>query len=158
MPTTTLIFTSPAFPADGVIPSTYTCDAGESSPPLTISGAPEGTESFVLIMEDPDVPTQVKPDGKFLHWVAFNIPGNTKDIKENEMPGMGGANDTGEVGYIGPCPPKEFEPSEHRYIFTLYALDTMLDLEPGASREDVEREMNGHRIGEAQLVARYRRI
>lgn len=158
MATTSLILTSPAFPVDGAIPTPYTCDADQTSPPLSIAGAPDGTKSFVLILEDPDVPVQVKPDGKYLHWVVFNIPGDTRAIAENEMVGVGGANDTGEIGYVGPCPPKEYEPSEHRYIFMLYALDTMLDLEPGASREDVERAMGGHIIGETQLIGRYHRI
>ena len=158
MATTTLILTSPAFDSDASIPPQYTCDAEQASPPLSIAGVPEGTKSFVILVEDPDVPTQIKPDGKYLHWVVFNIPPDKTEIASNESVGTGGANDTGEIGYVGPCPPKEFEPSEHRYIFSLYALDAMLDLKAGASREDVESAMGGHIIGETQLIARYRRI
>lgn len=154
---TTLILTSPAFQADASIPMQYTCEGEHTPPPLSIAGAPEGTQSFALIVEDPDVPLPIKPDGKFLHWVLFNIPAGTTEIGPTGSVGVSGLNDAGEEGYAPPCPPKEYEPSEHRYIFSLYALDTMLPLKARASREEVTLAMEGHIIGETQLIGKYKK-
>lgn len=157
MASTSLILSSAAFADGGSIPAQYTCDGDQTPPPLSITGAPEGTQSLALIVEDPDAPIQVKPDGKFLHWVLFNIPAATTEIGPTGSVGMPGLNGAGEEGYTGPCPPKEYEPSEHRYIFTLYALDALLSLHSGATREEVVQAMEGHIIGEAQLIGRYRK-
>ena len=154
---TTLVLTSSAFQPDGSIPSQYTCDGDHTPPPLSIAGAPEGTQSFALIMEDPDVPTPVKPDGKFLHWVLFNIPATTTEIGPTGSVGVQGLNGAGAEGYTGPCPPKEYEPQEHRYIFSLYALDAELSLTAGATREEVVQAMEGHILGETQLIGRYKK-
>ncbi len=159
MATSTLTLTSPAFAEGASIPSRFTCDGDRSvSPPLSIGGVPEGTKSLALIMDDPDVPKALHADGVFDHWVLFNIPAETREIPEGGTVGVPGANGAGKNAYTGPCPPPQYEPSEHRYIFNLYALDETLPLQAGAGRADVEKAMQGHILGQAQLVARYKRI
>lgn len=149
--------TSTAFSANASIPSQYTCDGTQASPPLTIAGTPEGTQSFVLIFEDLDVPRQLKPDGVFLHWLVFNIPGSISEITENAQIGVLGANSLGKNAYASPYPPPEYEPSEHRYVFTLSALDKVLSLKIGASKDEVTSAMRGHVIRQTQLIGRYKR-
>ena len=153
----TLSLSSSAFESGDTMPSEYTCDADEVSPPLSVAGAPEGTRSFVLVMEDPDVPKIVKPDGVFLHWLVFNIPSEMQEVPEGGMVGVSGHNGMGKEGYIGPCPPPQYEPSEHRYFFKLYALDSMLGLSAGATKEEVMQAMQGHILGETELMGRYKR-
>lgn len=160
--TTMLTLTSSAFGHNGIIPSTYTCDdKRDLNPPLSISGVPEGAKSLALIMDDPDVPKALKSDGMFDHWVLFNIPpppaGGTLEIASGVTVGTPGANGAGKNQYTGPCPPREYEPSEHRYFFKLYALNIELPLEAGASKADVEKAMEGHIVGETELVGRYKR-
>lgn len=157
MATTSLSLTSPAFDAGESIPSKYTCEGAQTSPPLAISGVPAETKTLALLMDDPDVPKKVKPDGMFDHWVLFNIPATTTEIAEGSNAGIVGENGGGISEYTGPCPPKEYEPSEHRYFFKLYALDTALPLSARASKTDVERAMKGHVIAETQLVAKYKK-
>jgi Raf kinase inhibitor-like YbhB/YbcL family protein len=157
MATSTLTLTSTAFTQNSSIPSQYTCDGSQVSPPLTISGAPEGTKSYALIVEDPDVPKQVLPSGLFVHWVLFNIPASITEITEGAQVGTDGANGAGKAAYAGPCPPPQYEPSEHRYFFKLYALDRELSLKAGVSKEDVEKAMQGHILAEAQLIGKYKR-
>lgn len=148
---------SPAFGDGARIPSQYTCDEDQPSPPLSIAGTPKGTKSFALLMEDPDVPKQIKPDGLFVHWILFNIPAETIDIPENAVLGAEGMNGSGKQGYVGPCPPTQYEPSKHRYFFHLYALDTELDLQPGATKEELLHAMEGHILEETQLIGTYKR-
>ncbi len=161
MATSSLALTSPAFDDNGNIPSKFTCDAkgtdSQVSPALSISGVPLGAVSLALIMDDPDVPKQLKPDGVFDHWVLFDIPPETKEIPEGGSAGIVGANGSGKHSYTGPCPPKQYEPSEHRYVFKLYVLDTMLSLDAGASKPDVEQAMEGHIIAQTQRIGRYKR-
>ncbi len=153
-----LKLTSFAFAHDGKIPAKYTCDEDRFlSPALTINGAPGGTSSFVLIMDDPDVPKIVRPDGVFNHWVLFNIPASTTEIGEGEVVGTVGNNGRDEARYTGPCPPPEYEPSEHRYIFSLYALDTELSLSVGATKGEVLSAMRGHILEQAELTGLYKR-
>lgn len=159
---TTLTLTSSAFEHNGIIPSTYTCDdKRDLNPPLTISGVPEGAKSLALIMDDPDVPKALKPDGMFDHWVLFNMPsppaGGTLEIASGATVGTPGKNGAGKNQYTGPCPPREYEPSEHRYFFKLYALDGMLSLQAGATKADVEKAMEGHIVEQTELVGRYKR-
>lgn len=157
--------TSTAFENGGIIPSQYTCDGAGYNPPLAISGVPEGTQSLALIMDDPDVPKQLKPDGVFDHWILFNMPPGTTEIPENAapstMPGTHGTNGRGTAGYVPPCPPSHYEPNEHRYLFTLYALNAELDLPEGATKEQVLGAIHGraagHLIESAQLIGKYRR-
>ncbi|OHB19612.1 MAG: kinase inhibitor, partial [Parcubacteria group bacterium RIFCSPHIGHO2_01_FULL_56_18] len=125
---------------------------------LSIGGVPEGTKSLALIMDDPDVPKVLRADGVFDHWVLFNIPADTREIPEGGSIGVAGANSAGKNAYAGPCPPPQYEPSEHRYVFKLYALDSELPLQAGATKEEVEKAMEGHILGQTQLVGRYKRI
>jgi Raf kinase inhibitor-like YbhB/YbcL family protein len=111
-----------------VIPSKYTCDSDKTlSPPLTISGAPKGTEMFVLVMDDPDVPKQLRQNGVFDHWVMYGIPPSTRQISEGGTAGNPGLNSADVAAYTGPCPPGDYQPAEHRYRFTLYAVSTTLN-------------------------------
>jgi Raf kinase inhibitor-like YbhB/YbcL family protein len=153
MSTTTAVadvtVTSPAFITGGEIPKQYGC-AGESlSPPLSFAGVPAGTKSLALIMTDPDA-----PGGLFTHWVVWNIPPDKASIAEGRSPGGSeGKNSFGKRGYGAPCPPT----GSHRYIFDVYALDTTLDLAPGAGREDVENAMRGHVLAKGQTLGTYRK-
>ncbi len=149
---------SSAFSEGGSIPSQYTCDAKQISPPLSIHGAPDATKSFALIVEDRDVPKNLKPDGVFLHWVMFNIPGATREIGVGEIAGSEGASGNGVAGYVGPCPPPEYDPAEHHYYFDLYALDAVLNLSQGADVSALRSTMEGHIIAHTTLTARYARM
>ena len=113
--------------------------------------------SFALVMDDPDVPKQLKPDGVFDHWVVFNIPATATKIEAAGAVGIAGANGAGKNTYTGPCPPPQYEPSEHRYFFRLYAVDVMLRLEAGATKAQVLEAIRGHVLEEAELMGRYKR-
>ncbi len=152
-----LTLTSIAFAEGEHIPAKYTCDGENISPPLSIADAPPDTASFALIMEDPDVPEEVRPGGIFDHWVMFNIPADTTEVAEDMLPGTPGANSSGKSGYTGPCPPSDMEPKEHRYFLRLYALDIELALTEGASKDDVLDAMKGHVLATAELMGRYAR-
>lgn len=156
----TLTLTSPAFSHNESIPSLYTCDGKNIPPPLSLSGVPTGTKSLVLIMEDPDIPQAVKDSmhiAMFDHFVLFNIPSTTTELSEN-LTGVGVlGNNTRGPGYTGPCPPTQYEPREHRYIFSLTALDTTLDLPEGASKDAVQKASAGHILETAVLIGRYKR-
>ncbi|MBI4068037.1 YbhB/YbcL family Raf kinase inhibitor-like protein [Candidatus Kaiserbacteria bacterium] len=154
----TFSLTSPVFSQGDSIPSQYTCDGANMSPPLVFGDVPEGTQSFALIMDDPDVPKQLRPDGVFDHWVMFNIPPATVAIAEGESLGISGANGVGKATYTGPCPPSQYEPSEHRYFFRAYALDTMLSISEKSSKSDVLAAIETHVLGEAALMGRYKRV
>lgn len=155
---TTMHITSSAFEDGALIPKLYTCDGDRTlSPALSFKDVPEDAVSLVLIMDDPDVPKALRPDGVFDHWVLFNISPETREIPEGGTMGIAGVNSRGESEYAGPCPPPEYEPSEHRYFFKLYALDAMLPLSLGATRGEVEQAMQEHILEEAQLMGRYQR-
>lgn len=140
------------------IPHKYTCDGMRTlNPPLSFFGVPEGTLSLALTMEDPDVPREIHADGTFVHWVVYDIPPETTEIQEGVPIGTQGINSSGSTGYTGPCPPGEYTPSEHRYIFTLYALDAELGLSPGESKDQLLAAMSGHILGHAKLMGRYKR-
>ena len=146
--------TSSAFDHEGKIPAKYTCDGDNTSPPLTISDVPSDAKSLVLIMDDPDVPKELKEDGMWDHWVIFNIPVSASDIKEGTEPeGTPGTGTAGNTNYFGPCPPDR----EHRYFFKLYALDTKLDLPESATKQQVEEAMEGHIVANTELMGRYER-
>jgi Raf kinase inhibitor-like YbhB/YbcL family protein len=147
--------TSSAFIDGESIPIKYTCDGERGvNPPLTFHDIPNGTQSLVLIMEDPDISREVKPDGMFDHWVLFNISPFVSQIPEGESSGLQGMNGRGEHGYMGPCPPS---PDEHRYFFRLYALDKELGLPYGVSKQKVFEAMEGHMLAETELMGRYRK-
>ncbi len=110
-------------------------------------------------MDDPDIPDFYKKQNgvdAFDHWILFNIPPDTKVISETTE-GVAGMNGFKQTGYRGPCPPREYEPAEHAYSFRLYALDTILALEEGATKQEVEKAMEGHIAAETELVGRYER-
>lgn len=141
----------------GPIPAAYTCDGRNESPEVAWSGVPTGTRSLVLIMEDPDVPKELG-GGPFVHWILYNIPPSAPGIAKGWPAGSPGKNSAGDAGYTGPCPPIQYEPREHRYIFTLYALDT-----EGAQfavlpeKSAIMSMMSGHIIAQAQYTGRYAR-
>jgi Raf kinase inhibitor-like YbhB/YbcL family protein len=147
-----MILTSTAFRNGGMIPKRYTCDNRQISPSLTWTQPPEGTKSFVLIVDDPDAPV-----GLFTHWVLFNIPATVTKLKENvkKLPEgtIKGNNSQGKTGYLGPCPPS----GEHRYFFKLYALDTTLNLKEGTTKKEIESAMQGHILERADVMGRYSR-
>jgi Raf kinase inhibitor-like YbhB/YbcL family protein len=144
---------SPAFTDGGKLPKKYSCNGDDVSPPLTISGAPEGTKSFVLIMDDPDAPS-----GTWIHWVVYNLPGTTTEIAENapkkhtwDDGTMQGRNSWSDANYGGACPPD----GQHRYYFKVYALDKVLDLKKKSSLRKVKKAMKKHILAEAKLMAKY---
>lgn len=138
----------------GEIPSKYTCDGSNLSPALYFENVPKEAQSLVLIVEDPDTPKDVRPDGLWIHWVVFNIEPTETKVEAGSMPtGIPGRNTGGSGKYEGPCPGS----GEHRYFFKLFALDTKLDLSPGATAEEVNRAMRGHVVEKAELVGRYSR-
>ena len=141
--------TSSAFQEGGNIPSKFTCDGSDTSPPLQITGVPSNAKTLLLIADDPDAPS-----GLFTHWLVWNIPPQTNSISEGSAPkGVHGTNDFGKSGYRGPCPP----PGTHRYSFKIFALDRELDLRAGAKRSQVDAAMKGHVIAQGELVGRYAR-
>ena len=153
-----LALTSSAFVNGETIPAKYTCDGDPKlSPPLSFGGVPEGAKSLVLIMDDPDVPKELRPDGVFDHWVLFNIPADTTTIAEDAVVGTPGSNSRGEARYTGPCPPPQYEPREHRYIFKLYALRAPLALSTGATKREVLDALAPLVIEEAELTGHYAR-
>ena len=154
-----MTLTSTAFGSGSMIPEMYTCEDDDISPPLswTITNAPDGIESFALIVDDPDA-----PGGTWVHWIIFNIPDTTSSLAEDASPGgqqlpagcIEGFNDFGNVEYGGPCPPTG---QNHRYFFRLYALDTVLDLQEGATRDQVDQAMAGHILVEDLHYGRFER-
>ncbi len=144
--------TSPAFQNNQEIPSKYTCDGSNISPPLEISEVPIEAKSLVLIMDDPDA---IKPANKVWdHWIIFNIPPTTNKIEEGKEPiGVHGKGTSNNLKYQGPCPPD----ATHRYYFKLYALDSNLSVIEGASKQQVEEAMKGHVLAQATLMGVYSR-
>lgn len=156
-----LALSSPAFTDGEIIPAKYTCDGNrEFSPPLTIGGVPEGTKTLALLMDDPDISQFAKKSGgieAFDHWVLYNIPPDTKEIREGAAPGIAGLNTAGGIGYAGPCPPPQYEPKEHRYIFTLYALSGELRFDVPPTKQQVLDAIRPLTLAAATLTGRYSR-
>lgn len=150
---------SSAFAAGGSIPSKYTCEGSDMSPPLQWSGAPDGTMSFALIVDDPDAPDPAKPKQVYVHWVVYNIPAAANSIGENasksSMPAGSatGVNDWKKAQYGGPCPPI----GRHRYFFKLYALDTMLSGLNSPTKKDVENAIKGHVLAQTEVMGTYQK-
>jgi len=147
--------TSPAFEEGGMIPEKHTCDGMDISPALAWTSGPEGTKTFALICDDPDAPM-----GTWVHWVLFNLPANVNELpevippeRELESGAKQGMSDFHKIGYGGPCPPG----GTHRYFFKIYALDTEVDLEAGATKPDLLEAMEGHILAEGQLMGKYSR-
>jgi Raf kinase inhibitor-like YbhB/YbcL family protein len=151
----TLKLTSSAFSQGDPIPTKYTCDGDDVSPPLAWGDPPEGTASFALINDDPDAPV-----GTWVHWVLYNLPAGARSLPEAvpsdaELPdgSRHGQNSWQRLGYGGPCPPG----GTHRYFFKLYALDTILDLPSGADKEEVLKALEDHILGQTELMGVYSR-
>lgn len=143
---------SSAFKDQEIIPSKYTCEGENINPPLEFLNIPSKTKSLVLIVDDPDVPKHLRPDGIWDHWILFNISPSTHKIEENSTPRCTyGKTTWGNTQYGGPCPPDR----EHRYFFKLYALDALLELKSGSTKKEVEKAMQGRIIAEAHLMGRY---
>lgn len=150
-----MTLTSPAFASEGDIPKRHTCDGADLSPPLVFSGIPAGTASLAVLCDDPDAPA-----GVWDHFVLYNLSPATPGLPEGlheaaSYPdgSLSGRNSWGKLGYGGPCPPR----GTHRYFFTLYALDVMLDLRPGAAKAEVLHAAKGHILASATLMGRYKR-
>lgn len=143
---------SSAFSHGEKIPKRYSCEGEELSPPLEIEDVPQEAKSLVLIVDDPDVPSWVREDGVYDHWIIFNMLPTTTKIAENKSPlASYGKNTSGSLDYVGPCPPDK----EHRYFFTLYALDTMLQLPSGISKSTLIEAIQGHILAQSQLMGLY---
>lgn len=147
---------SAAFQNGGDIPRKFTCEGADVSPELSWTAPPSGTQSVALIADDPDAPV-----GTWTHWVLYDLPPTTTALPENvakmdELPSGGrqGRNDFKKIGYGGPCPPPG---KPHRYFFKLYALDSKLNLKPGASKQELEQAMQGHILQRAELMGKYHR-
>jgi Raf kinase inhibitor-like YbhB/YbcL family protein len=146
----TIQISSSEFSEGGSIPRQFTCDDVNVSPPLSWTGVPTHTLSLTLIVDDPDAPA-----GTWVHWVLYNLPPELSGLAQG-MTGIGveGMNDFRRLGYGGPCPPKG---PTHRYYFKIYALDTILDLKPGATKTQVELAMQGHILAQGRLMGKYGR-
>lgn len=152
----TITIRSSAFADGQPIPSKYTCDGEDVSPPLSWDRAPEGSKSLVLISDDPDA-----PGGTWEHWLLYDLAATTRDLpeavpaKEVVLNGAKqGRNDFEQIGYRGPCPPPA---GAHRYYFKIYALDRELSLKAAALKNEVEKEINGHILAEGKLMGVYKR-
>jgi len=150
-----LTVTSPAFTNEGMIPSKYTCDGRDVSPPLSWSGGPDGTKSYALIADDPDAPA-----GTWVHWVIYDIPQDTTSLPEAVPAGktlkngaVQGTNDFRRYGYGGPCPPG----GTHRYYFKVYALDILIGKGPGLTKKQLLNAMEGHILAQGELMGKYSR-
>jgi hypothetical protein len=148
--------TSPAFKNGEVIPVKHTCDGEDLSPPLEWSGVPPSAKSLALICDDPDAPV-----GTWVHWVLYWLPSTVTALPEG-VPAADtvlggarqGANDFKRIGHGGPCPPPG---KPHRYFFRLYALDTVIDLDPGATKKELLRAMEKHIVAQGELMGKYGR-
>jgi Raf kinase inhibitor-like YbhB/YbcL family protein len=132
------------------IPTRNSCEGQDLSPPLSWSGAPEGTRSLALVVDDPDAPA-----GTFTHWLGWGLDPGAQRLGEGEAAPVEGRNDFGTTGYRGPCPPSGH--GRHRYFFRLYAVDSGLDLGSGADKRELERALEGHTLAVAELIGTYER-
>jgi Raf kinase inhibitor-like YbhB/YbcL family protein len=147
----TITLTTSAFAPNAVIPKPFSCEGNDKSPDLAWTGAPKGTKSFALIVDDPDA-----PGGTFTHWVLFDLPASTAALPPAASVGTAGKNDFDKVAWSGPCPPPGKGP--HRYFFKLFALDLeKLGPKEGAPRDEVEKAMKGHVLGRGELVGTFSR-
>jgi Raf kinase inhibitor-like YbhB/YbcL family protein len=154
-----LTITSTAFAPEGAIPSLYTCEGKDISPPLAWSGAPAATKSFALIVDDPDAPDPAAPKMTWVHWVLYDIPpaasGLPEAVPASALPSgtREGVNDWGRTGYGGPCPPI----GRHRYFHKLYALDIVLPDLKRLNKAALEKAMQGHILAQAVLIGTYQK-
>jgi hypothetical protein len=150
--------TSSAFQNQGRIPALYTCDGQGINPPLEIDDIPANTKSLAMIVEDPDVPKNLREDGLWIHWMIWNIPASTTGVSigEGSTPsGVVGLSTDGRQAYNPMCPPDR----EHRYFFKVFALDTIIELDPNsATREDLYAALQNHVLETAELMGKYERV
>lgn len=146
---------SPAFRNGDFIPSKYTCDGENISPALSWNKPSDKVKHYCLIVEDPDAPS-----GNFVHWIVFDIPANITTLNEDitnqkNLPDSAemGTNDARRIGYFGPCPPS----GTHRYFFRIYAIDTVLKMDAGATKAEVMKAMQGHIVAQGELMGKYQR-
>jgi Raf kinase inhibitor-like YbhB/YbcL family protein len=145
-----LKISSPAFENGGEILKKYTCDGANVNPPLRIDNVPTNTKSLALIFDDIDAPR-----GTYVHWILWNIDPNVMEIKENSVPegAVQGMSDFKRRNYGGPCPPGR----AHKYVFKVYSLDALLNLNPNSTKKDLEKAMESHIISRSQLTGLYKR-
>ncbi len=154
-----LTLVSSAFAANGEIPACHTCEGEDVSPPLAWSGAPQGTRSFALIVDDPDAPDPKAPKMTWVHWVVYNLPATVHGLPEGvtfrSLPAgaQEGLNDWKRSNYGGPCPPT----GRHRYFHKLYALDSVLANLSAPTKAELERAMKGHVLAHAELIGTYQK-
>jgi Raf kinase inhibitor-like YbhB/YbcL family protein len=154
-----LTISSPAFANGAEIPSLYTCDGKDVSPELRFGGVPQGAKSLALVAHDPDAPDPSAPRMDWVHWVVYNLPPGTtslpQGVRAQDLPAgtLQGLNDWKRTGWGGPCPPI----GRHRYFFRLFALNTMLPDLGSPDRQALQREMQGHLLGSAELMGTYQR-
>ncbi|WP_083974014.1 YbhB/YbcL family Raf kinase inhibitor-like protein [Kitasatospora mediocidica] len=147
---------SPSFRDGGWIPAEHTADGVESPVPLEFDGVPADAVSLALVVHDPDVSRESRPDGVFDHWVVWNIPAEQRRLSAHDAHvGVVGRNTSGDNAWTGPAPPAGDAP--HRYVFALYALDAVLELSDSAGRHELESAMAGHVLEEAVMTGRYQR-
>jgi hypothetical protein len=158
-PAMPLTLSSSAFSDGGAIPRRYTCEGDDISPPLAWQDPPAGTQSFALIVDDPDAPDPKAPRMTWVHWVLYNLPPSARGLPEGvtraALPkgALEGTNDWKRTGYGGPCPPV----GRHRYIHKLYALDTLLPDLKRPTKAALERAMDGHVLARAELIGTYQK-
>ena len=149
--------TSSAFTQNADIPTRHTCEGSDLSPPLAWSGVPAGTKSLALIVDDPDAPDPAAPKMTWVHWVLYNLPPDTTELKAGttDLPAgtRAGLNDWQREGYGGPCPPI----GRHRYVHKLYALDIVLPVLQPATKATLEQAMRGHILAQGELVGVYKK-
>lgn len=154
-----LKLTSTAIRQDQPIPKKYTCEGSDTSPPLSWSGAPDGTRSLALILDDPDAPDPKAPKITWVHWVLYNIPATATSLAEGASSGslpqgaIEGQNNFKRASYGGPCPPV----GRHRYFHKLYALDIVLPADKSYDKSALEAAMKGHVLAHAELMGTYQK-
>ena len=154
----TIAVTSTAFAPNAEIPGKYTCEGGDTSPPLAWSGAPANAKSVAIIVDDPDAPDPQAPKMTYVHWVLYDIPSSVTSLNEGAAkqlpPGVReGKNDWKRTGWGGPCPPI----GRHRYFFKLYALDAMLGDLGAPAKPALMKAMEGHVLAQGELVGTYQK-
>ncbi|OGS19373.1 MAG: phosphatidylethanolamine-binding protein [Elusimicrobia bacterium RIFOXYA2_FULL_50_26] len=142
-----MIIKSSSFNNTGMIPPEFTCEGDNINPDISIESIPDNAKSMALLIEDIDA-----AKGSFIHWLVFNIPVSSA-IDQNSIPGTQARNDSLGNNYYGPCPAV----GTHRYVFTLYALDTMLDLPEGTGHEAVRNALSGRILAKAEITGKYKK-
>jgi len=144
-----LALQSSAFEANAQIPTRFTCQGANETPPLTVAGVPAGAKSLALIVDDPDAPDPAKPKRTWVHWVVYDLPASPGELRAGA--GRAGTGDAGNTAWKGPCPPI----GRHRYFFKLYALDVQLGDRGELGKAELEKAMQGHVLEKTELVGTF---